>query len=632
MTQMSATIGANAAAAAERMIALQARFGVRPPLSSSARLELSSNRSSSGPTGSTVSFDSLMDQVAASKPSQGSNVMDLIRMADGARPAVATAAPSITEVAGRPWSRASINSLQSDGTSATGSDVVSLARQYEGTPYVWGAEDPVNGFDCSGLVQYVYAKAGVALPRVSRDQATAGSPVASLADAVPGDLVAFGDPVDHIGIYAGNGQMVVAPHTGDVVKVQNITRTPTAIRRIISIPGADPQTSLSAQTISSPTAATDTGSDAAAPYRPLFQQAQARYGVSAILLEAVARAESGFRPDAVSGSGALGLMQLMPTTALALGVDPLDPVQAVDGSARLLAQHLRTYGSVELALAAYNAGPGAVDRYNGVPPFAETQKYVQKITADIARSAPAAAGVAEDQLPTDIADVASLMGMSTNLVGLSAVSTGAAPAATTTPLTLSVTTPVITPVTTPVTTPGVAGAAASKSSGVTVATSSIPVAFTEPTGPTIITQPGSWGPNTQMQVTSRGGEKTTSWGVSGLLAPAAKADIISVAPTATGVVAKGVLRLLSEATPAQLASPEFRKTINDINRDTLGDPAAPDVIPVNPPATASPAPAPIAAPIAAPLAAPPVAPPPAVAPVSIARPLPPMSTAKKFTT
>ena len=112
------------------------------------------------------------------------------------------------------------------------SPVIDLAQQHLGVPYVWGGESP-SGFDCSGLIQYVYRQLGVSLPRVAADQARVGQPVASLADAVPGDLVAFNDPVDHIGIYAGNGLMVVAPKAGDVVKVQAIYKEPTAIRRVL---------------------------------------------------------------------------------------------------------------------------------------------------------------------------------------------------------------------------------------------------------------------------------------------------------------------------------------------------------------------------------------------------------------
>ena len=115
------------------------------------------------------------------------------------------------------------------------SPAVDVAQQFLGVPYAWGGASPA-GFDCSGLVQYAYGQLGVDLPRTAADQAQMGQPVASLAEARPGDLVAFHDPVDHIGIYAGNGLMVVAPKTGDVVKVQPVYETPTAIRRIL--PGA----------------------------------------------------------------------------------------------------------------------------------------------------------------------------------------------------------------------------------------------------------------------------------------------------------------------------------------------------------------------------------------------------------
>jgi hypothetical protein len=257
---------------------------------------------------------------------------------------------------------ASVGSADGPAAGAvTGDDVVELATQQLGTPYVWGAEDPGKGFDCSGLVQYVYGNLGVDLPRVSADQARMGEPVDGLANARPGDLVAFGSPVDHIGIYAGDGKMVVAPHRGDVVKVQDITMTPTAIRRILPTGGR--------------VASTGT------PYDQLFQQAGAKYGVSPALLASVARAESGLDPTAVSKAGARGLMQLMPSTAASLGVDAFDPQQAVDGAARLLKSHLDTFGSTELAVAAYNAGPGAVRRYGGVPPYSETQTYVRRVLA-----------------------------------------------------------------------------------------------------------------------------------------------------------------------------------------------------------------------------------------------------------
>ena len=89
--------------------------------------------------------------------------------------------------------------------------------------------------------------------------------------------------------------------------------------------------------------------------------------------------ESGWNASARSNKGALGLAQLMPQTARALGVNPLDPVQNLEGGAKYLRRQYETFGNWRLALAAYNAGPGAVERYNGVPPFRETRNYVRVI-------------------------------------------------------------------------------------------------------------------------------------------------------------------------------------------------------------------------------------------------------------
>ncbi len=113
----------------------------------------------------------------------------------------------------------------------------------------------------------------------------------------------------------------------------------------------------------------------------LLDQAAARYGISSSLVRAVAGAESGLNPGAVSSKGAQGVMQLMPATAAQYGVtDPFDPGQNIDAGAHLLSDLLRRYnGDVSLALAAYNAGPGNVSKYGGVPPFPETQNYVRKI-------------------------------------------------------------------------------------------------------------------------------------------------------------------------------------------------------------------------------------------------------------
>ncbi len=122
-------------------------------------------------------------------------------------------------------------------------------------------------------------------------------------------------------------------------------------------------------------------SGAPTPFAAEIEAAAARHGVDPALLKALIRQESNFNPNAVSPAGARGLTQLMPGTASSLGVtDPTDPAQAIEGGAKYLRQQLDRFGGdVEKALAAYNAGPGAVAKFGGVPPYAETQAYVQKV-------------------------------------------------------------------------------------------------------------------------------------------------------------------------------------------------------------------------------------------------------------
>ncbi len=114
--------------------------------------------------------------------------------------------------------------------------------------------------------------------------------------------------------------------------------------------------------------------------KEMVREAARRSGLPPEFVESVARVESGFRPDAVSPKGALGVMQLMPETAKTLGADPRDPAQNIEAGTRLLRELLVKYdGDVVKALAAYNAGEGAVARYQGLPPYNETRWYVKKV-------------------------------------------------------------------------------------------------------------------------------------------------------------------------------------------------------------------------------------------------------------
>jgi cell wall-associated NlpC family hydrolase len=316
-------------------------------------------------TGRITQIQSQLAQLASTQPARGARGTSFSTVLGAAQTGLIDGGAQPALVAGTAG-------LGGSGGGAGGQAVVDEARKYLGIPYVWGGTDPSKGLDCSGLVQLVYKQFGIELPRVSYQQATAGRPVASLDQAKPGDILAFGNPVDHVAIYIGNGKMIEAPHTGLDVRVTDVYKTPTAIRRVLP---DEPVSAVSGMGNTSPL-------PVGTPYASLFQQAGARYGVDPTLLAAVAKQESGFDPRAVSHSGAQGLMQLMPGTAAGLGVqNAFDPAQAVDGAARLLKDLLADFGREDLALAAYNAGPGAVKRYGGIPPYSETQKYVPAVLA-----------------------------------------------------------------------------------------------------------------------------------------------------------------------------------------------------------------------------------------------------------
>lgn len=253
----------------------------------------------------------------------------------------------------------------SPSSSNPGTTAAADAQKYLGVPYKWGGTNPATGFDCSGLVQHVFSDLGISIPRVAADQQNVGTPVPSLAQARPGDLVFYGQPAYHVGIYLGNGKMIAAPEQGQVVQIDPVG-TPTSITRIISSPSTN--SSLATQ---------------AGPYLPIFQQAAASNNVNVNLLLAIAKVESNFNPKAVSSAGALGIMQIMPGTAAGLGINPLDPSQAIPGAAKLLSEKLSAFGSPSLAAAAYNAGDNAVKNYGGIPPYPQTQKYVAAVLSNM---------------------------------------------------------------------------------------------------------------------------------------------------------------------------------------------------------------------------------------------------------
>jgi soluble lytic murein transglycosylase-like protein len=140
-----------------------------------------------------------------------------------------------------------------------------------------------------------------------------------------------------------------------------------------------------AQATSASTSSTtvDSVGSGSVPYEQLIDSAAQKYGIDPAVLKGLIKQESGFNPNAGSPAGAQGLTQLMPGTASAMGVTDLhDPAQSIDGGAHYLKMQLDRFGGdYSKALAAYNAGPGAVQRYGGVPPYSETQNYVKNVLA-----------------------------------------------------------------------------------------------------------------------------------------------------------------------------------------------------------------------------------------------------------
>lgn len=176
--------------------------------------------------------------------------------------------------------------------------------------------------------------------------------------------------------------------TAVMARVDEIQTRIDMLRGTPSAPQAPPTQSFQAaltQATTGPTAtaAVASGPGAPTPFAAEIEAAAQRHGLDPALLKGLIRQESNFNPTAGSPAGARGLTQLMPGTASSLGVtDVTDPAQSIEGGAKYLKQQLDRFGGdVTKALAAYNAGPGAVAKFGGVPPYAETQAYVQKVQA-----------------------------------------------------------------------------------------------------------------------------------------------------------------------------------------------------------------------------------------------------------
>jgi soluble lytic murein transglycosylase-like protein len=184
--------------------------------------------------------------------------------------------------------------------------------------------------------------------------------------------------------------LIASAQTGVLPTGTNFAATLASAGTTTAAAAAPATASASTATLASATPTASTGTStlpAGTPYGDLITVSAQRNGIDPALLAGLIKQESGFNASARSGAGAVGLTQLMPGTAAGLGVsDPTDPAQSIEGGAKYLAQQLKHFGGdVARALAAYNAGPGAVERFGGVPPYAETQNYVRAVQANAAQ-------------------------------------------------------------------------------------------------------------------------------------------------------------------------------------------------------------------------------------------------------
>lgn len=253
-------------------------------------------------------------------------------------------------------------------------------KSYLGKPYVWGGADPKTGFDCSGLVQYVYGKYGISLPRTTYDQVKCGAHIEK-SDLQAGDLVFFGTAsnVSHVGVYIGNGQYLHAPKTGDVIKISNLLGRSDyyEARRVFQVKESSPNNQNKDKKLYDLIPNKN--------YADAFYKVQEKTGVDPLLLASIAIVESSLNSNAVSNAGASGLCQIMPDTFKGLGFDLskiFDPYTNILACSYEILE-LYAYKSIKSVgdmLTAYNGGIGNFIKYGGpIPGNKENQEYSDKV-------------------------------------------------------------------------------------------------------------------------------------------------------------------------------------------------------------------------------------------------------------
>ena len=259
--------------------------------------------------------------------------------------------------------------------SEAGNQIVAKAKEYLGTPYVWGGSS-TKGFDCSGLVSYVYKELGTSISRTSQAQSKDGVAVAK-KDLQPGDLVFFGDASapHHVGIYMGGDQYLHSPKTGDKVKISTLSsRADYAGARRVSVDGASNISESIGTSSNSSSSSSSSGKYAGGyqngKYKDWINEYGAKYGINPNLLAGVIQTESAFNPNARNkGSGATGLGQFLASTAQDEGLsDRTDPESSI--------AHLASYLKKRIGWAGGNVNKGVMGYGEG------TQAYLNKVLAN----------------------------------------------------------------------------------------------------------------------------------------------------------------------------------------------------------------------------------------------------------